>query len=152
MTTFRPRIRRRKLLALLLVLALPVGVGACDTVKELLEIEDEAVAEDDARLGDHPLVGQWETGSQGCNPSSALVIRADGTGTMYVFDCNGVCPASEITFDWEASGTESGSLTLDYTSSKICGEPQSVPDPDSSSFSVSGNELRFAGATWDRVG
>jgi hypothetical protein len=150
MTTIERWIGRRGFLKLHVALTLPLAVGGCDVIDELFEIEDEELAEDDAGLGDHPLVGEWETGVQGCDPSSALVIRGNGSGVMYVIDCNGICPSSEITFDWNATGRTSGTLTLNYTSSEICGEPQEVPDPDSSPFSVSGDRLEFAGSTWTR--
>ena len=128
---------------LLLIGCVSILATACDDLAGTDDDEEQS-------LSDHPLCcSTWST-SQG----TTVRFGSDGSGRLFFPDLNntGVCSSGSVSlFDWTASSfSSSGSVTLDYQSVTICGESQSPPSNDTSSYSVSGGSLTYAGTTWTR--
>ena len=135
------------LAAVLLLLPLLALTTGCDALDELFATEEES-----AESMELALVGTWQYGVSGCNPSTTISFNSSGNGALEVIDCNGVCPNSRYDFSWEATGTDRGQLTLNYSSASICNQPQDIPPPVTTSWSVSGGQLHPFEETWNRAG
>lgn len=102
---------------------------------------------DDASAG-HPLLGNWITATGG----TLLSFSLGGRGTIQQPDLSGTCDTGAVrSFTWSATSSgPSGSVTLTWGISSICGSPQPSPAPITRSYSVSGNTLQLGTTTYTK--
>lgn len=68
----------------------------------------------------------------GSSKDDTWTLRSNGTGSAFFADLNGYCEGANFKFDYTLSGDQ---LSISYTSAKVCGEPQPLPDDESITFS-----------------
>lgn len=96
--------------------------------------------------GSKELIGHWYTSSGNVD----IQFTSSCTGTLHYKDANNTpgCESGSVTkFEWSTSGNI---LSLDYTSMTVCGEKRNPDNDDPKQFSVSGDKLTWAGATWTK--
>lgn len=110
---------------------------------DLLEEEET----DDVGSSDLCIVGSWSRIICGGNEEAIIVFRNNNTGFFNDYDCNLGC-VRRFDFNWTLSGDSS--VTLNYTSSIICGEAAPIPTGGTQSYQCSGNTLTV-GNTYTRL-
>ncbi len=99
------------------------------------------------------LIGRWVNLS-GCQNTSGdqtyFQFSSNGSGKIFNVDCNSTCDGGGyfINYNWEDNGS---SVTLNYTSvSEYCDVQVGTPEPETLSYSISGNELSIGGAVFTK--
>jgi len=104
-------------------------------------------------VSDVAIVGKW-VDLNGCinanGEQTYFQFNENGSGEIFYVDCYSVCEGFGyyLYFNWTDNGD---AVSLDYTSrGSYCGETAETPSPESLSYSLSGDTLTMAGATWTR--
>lgn len=74
-------------------------------------------------------------------------LNSNGTGSAFFADVNGICEGANFRFDYTLSGDQ---LTISYTSAKVCGEDQPLPDDETINFSCDDSGIHVGSDFYER--